>query len=767
MAGPIERYEGVRGAAPESGAVEIDVAAVLAVLRRQRRVIRLCTALMVGLGVLYLVIAPPVFTATAAVMVDTRRNQMMQLNNEQQVTDALTDAALVDSQVETLKSEQIARAVIAKLALDADPEFIGEPPGPVGLFVGDLTRKVRQWLDLEEETDPDAPVKLALEAFGKALEVKRVGTSYVIEIAFSAKDKAKSARIANAVADTYISDQVGFRSDVMRRAGNWLETRILELRKQASEAEAAVQAFRQKNNLIDANGKLFADQQLSELTSQLATSRSETAAAQARLERIRAILSSDAADGGSVADTLRNDVIVKLRQQYNDAAKREADWSSRYGANHSAAVNLRAEMQQIERSIREELRRIGRTYESDYEIARVREQSLQKQIDDILGEVNQTRQATVRLRELESSAQSYRTMHDTFLQRYVQAVQQQSSPITEARVISAAIPPRKKSSPKTLIVLGVTLAAGLFAGSGIGFLREALDRRVKTAADAEAVTGALCLGVLPLIPRREARAARRARRAEEAASSIPVELRAVFRDPLLGHVLGSPFSQFTETLRSVKVAIDAVGPAPDGRVVGVVSSVPGEGKTTLAANLALLIAQTGRRVTLIDGDLRNPALTHGLSRAPTLGLVEVLLGRATPEAAMLTEVTTGLRVLPVISDRRLTHSNEIISSQAMRELLRTLRAESDYVIVDLPPLGPIVDTRAAAQLVDEFVMAVAWSSTPVATVQRALATTPAVREALVGVVLSKVDLERYGEFEGQGGYYYDPEAWERYGAPAA
>lgn len=766
MAGATERYEGVRGAAPEAGAVEIDVAAVLAVLRRQRRVIRLCAAVALGLGILYLVIASPVFTATAAVMVDTRRNQMMQLNNEQQMTDALTDAALVDSQVETLKSEQIARAVVAKLALDADPEFIGEPPGPVGLFVGDVLRQVRQWLDIEEETDPDAAVKLALEAFAKALDVKRVGTSYVIEVSFSSKDKAKSARIANAVADTYIADQVGFRSDVMRRAGNWLETRILELRKQASEAEAAVQTFRQKNNLIDANGKLFADQQLSELTSQLATARSETAAAQARLERIRAILSSDVADG-SVADTLRNDVIVKLRQQYNDAAKREAEWSSRYGANHSAAANLRAEMQQIERSIREELRRIGRTYESDFEIARVREQSLQKQIDDILGEVNQTRQATVRLRELESSAQSYRTMHDTFLQRYVQAVQQQSSPITEARVISAAIPPRRKSSPKTLIVLGVTLAAGLLAGSGIGFLREALDRRVKTSADAEAVTGALCLGVLPLVPRREARAARRARRAEEAASSIPVELRAVFRDPLLTHVLGAPFSQFTETLRSVKVAVDAGGPAPDGRVIGVVSSVPGEGKTTLAANLALLIAQTGRRVTLIDGDLRNPALTHGLSRAPTLGLVEVLLGRATPEAAMLTEVATGLRFLPVISDRRLTHSNEIISSQAMRELLRTLRAESDYVIVDLPPLGPIVDTRAAAGLVDEFVMAVAWSSTPVATVQRALATTPAVREALVGVVLSKVDLERYGEFEGQGGYYYDPEAWERYGAPAA
>ncbi len=767
MAGLIEQHAGFRSASLDpQRPVEIDVASVLSVLRRQRRVIGLAVALALGLGIAHLLLASPKYAATASIMVDTRRNQMMQLQNEQQMPDALVDAALVDSQAETIKSEQIAQNVVTRLALDADPEFVGDPPGPIAEAIRSAVKTIKGWLGEEAEPDDDAPRRAALEAYAKALDVKRIGTSYVIEISFTTKDKGKSARIANAIAETYIGDQVQFRSDVMRRAGNWLETRILELRRQASEAEAAVQVFRSQNNLIDANGKLVADQQLSELTSQLASARSDTAQSRARYERIQAILSTDLGDA-SVADTLRNDVIIKLRQQFNDVAKRESEWSARYGPTHTAAVNLRAEMKQIERSIHDELRRIGRTYESDYEIAKVREQSLQKQIDDVFGEVNLTRQAQVRLRELESTAQSYRTMHDTFLQRYVQAVQQQSSPVTEARILSVAMPPREKASPKTLVVLGVALAGGLMLGTAAGFLREALDRRVKTAAEAEAVTGTNCLGVLPLIQRREARAARRARRGEETVSSIPPEMRAVFREPLLTHVLDSPFSQFTETLRSVKVAIDGAALGGGGRVIGIVSSVPNEGKTTLAANLALLIAQTGRRVTLIDGDLRNPSLTNGLAKPPGLGLVEVLLGRATPEAALLTEVTTGLRVLPVISDRRISHSNEILSSQAMRDLLRTLRAESDYVVVDLPPLGPIVDTRAAAQLVDDFVMALAWSATPAATVQRALATAPAVRDGLVGVVLSKVDLERYGEFEGQGGLYYDAEAWERYGAPRA
>lgn len=740
--------------------VEIDVAAVLALLRRQRRLIGRAVSAALLPAAFHLALADPRYSATASVMVDTRRNQMMQLQNEQQITDALADAALVDSQAETIRSEQIAGLVIDGLGLAADPEFAGDPPGAFAAAFG----AVKAIFGAAEDADPQALRRAALEAYGKALDVRRIGTSYVIEITFTTKDRAKSAAIANAVAEAYIRDQVEFRAEVMRRAGHWLEGRILALRTQASEAEAAVQDFRGKNNLIDANGKLFADQQLTELTSQLATARSETAQAGARLDRIRAILSSAAGDG-AVAETLRNDVIIKLRQQYNDVAKREAEWSGRYGVAHAATVNLRAEMKQIERAIQEELGRIGRTYESDFEIARVREESLQKQIEEVLGEVNKTRRAQVRLRELESGAQSYRTMHDTFLQRYVNAVQQQSSPVTEARILSRAVPPQRKSAPKTLVILGVALAGGLAAGVAAGFLREALDRGIKTAAEAEAATGATCLGVLPLIPRREARAARSRGRGERSPLPIPPDMRAVFRDPVLSHAIDSPFSPFAETLRSVKVAIDAGALGGGGRVIGVVSAVPGEGKTTLAANLALLIARTGRRVTLIDGDLRNPALTQSLAARPKAGLIEVLLGRAGLASALLTDVTTGMRLLPAVAERRVNHSNEILASQAMRELLRVLRAESDYVVVDLPPLGPIVDTRAAARSVDDFVMAVAWSATPAAAVRRALATAPAVRDGLVGVVLTKVDLERYGEFEQDGGLYYDSAVWRRYGAP--
>ena len=505
MSGFVDQQTGM-AAADVRRPVEIDVAAVVAVLRRQRRVIGRAVLATLLPGIAYLALAEPRYSATASVMVDTRRNQMMQLQNEQQITDALADAALVDSQAEMIRSEQLAGRVLERLALDADPEFAGDPPGTVATALATVVESLRSVFGGVDEPDPLAARRAALEAYGRALDVRRLGTSYVIEIAFTTKDRTKSADIANAIAETYIRDQVEFRAEVMRRAGHWLEGRILELRVQASEAESAVQDFRSKNNLIDANGKLFADQQLSELTSQLATARSETAQAGARLDRIRAILSSAAGDG-AVAETLRNDVIIKLRQQYNDVAKREAEWSGRYGTAHSATVNLRAEMKQIERSIQEELRRIGRTYESDFEIARVREESLQQQIEEILGEVNKTRRAQVRLRELESGAQSYRTMHDTFLQRYVNAVQQQSSPVTEARILSRAVPPRRKSSPKTLVVLGVALAGGLMAGVAAGFLREALDRRIKTAADAEAATGAACLGVLPLIPRREARAA--------------------------------------------------------------------------------------------------------------------------------------------------------------------------------------------------------------------------------------------------------------------
>ena len=206
------------------------------------------------------------------------------------------------------------------------------------------------------------------------------------------------------------------------------------------------------------------EQQLAELNSQLVLARTQTAKTQARVDRVRSILSSnspEAAVNATVTDTLKNTVINELRTKYLEMSRREIDWATRYGANHLAVVNLRNQLREIQNGIRGELQRIAETYTSDLEIALQRQDDSRKQLDRAVAQSQVTNQAQVALRELESLAQSYQALYDNFLQRYMESVQQQSFPITEARVISAASRPLNKSHPRTLLVLGLAIGGRL------------------------------------------------------------------------------------------------------------------------------------------------------------------------------------------------------------------------------------------------------------------------------------------------------------------
>ena len=323
--------------------------------------------------------------------------------------------------------------------------------GPLEDLIGSLF----SLFDLFGSNAPSSEFALtrhAVEVFQNRLSIRRIGLTYVIQISFRSYSPDRAAQIANAVADAYIDDQLESKYQAARRAGVWLQQRLRELRDQASTAERAVVAFKNSNNMVDAGGRSINEQQLAELNSQLVLAQSQTGEARARFDRVEAVLRSNSPEAtvaATVADTLKNDVIIKLRTQYLEMSRREVDWATRYGVNHLAVVNLRNQMQELQNSIRDELKRIAEGYKSDFEIAKQREASVQKQLDEAVALSQVTGKAQVTLRDLESSAQSYRALYDNFLQRYMESVQQQSFPITEARVISAASRPLAPSNPRT------------------------------------------------------------------------------------------------------------------------------------------------------------------------------------------------------------------------------------------------------------------------------------------------------------------------------
>lgn len=714
-----------------------DIGAIIAILRRQWPLIAISVAVFLALGVGYLFTAAPKFTATTTIMIDARKNQVLQ--TQQVVGDLQIDANAIESQAEILKSESVALAVIRALKLTTDPEFNGQ--GGRGL-IGTLLNMVLPDGPPPSETQIE---RGAVATFSRNLVIKRVGTSFAIDISYTSLNPARAAEIANAIADAYMVGELDAKYQATKRASRWLQERMSELRTQASQADGAVQSFKAENNIVDTGRGLMSDQQLMDVNTQLIAARAATAEAKARLDRIEQISVGNVLDA-TVADALKNDVITRLRAQYLDLAGREADFSTRFGASHTATVNLRNQMREIQKSIADEVRRIAQTYRSDYEIAKAREASVERSLSSLVGQATVTGQAQIKLRDLESTSQSYRNLYDNFLQRFMEATQQQTFPISEARVITAATEPSSKSAPKSNLVLAGTLVFGLLFGAGVAIARERLDNVIRTASQVQQHAGMECLGIAPELPKS-------AVATDDTAADVANRLLA----PSIGflrHVVDAPFGRFTETLRSAKVAVDIKSFETASRVIGVTSALPNEGKTTISSNIAQLVAHTGQRAIIVDGDLRNPSLTRALVPDATEGLLEVLSGRRSLEDVIWTDPVTGLHVLPVAAKGRITHTAELISSRAMADLLAKLRTQYAYVFVDLPPVAPVVDVKAVGHLIDGFLLVIEWGRTSKETIEEIIDGNELLHTRAVGAILNKANPNMLRRIEYYKGRYY-------------
>ena len=462
---------------------------------------------------------------------------------------------------------------------------------------------------------------------------------------------------------------------------------------------------------------------------------------------------------------LTSPIITALRQQYLELARRESEYSARFGSGHLSVVNLRTRLQELRSSIFDEVRRLAETTRSDYNVANQREQDLEKQLADAVAQSRATNSAEVTLRELESKAKNYRTLYGTFLQRYMGSAQQETFPISEARVIYPAFPPDTKSKPKTMLILALALFGGVGLGGGLGLVREMMDRVFRTPGQVEAALGLPCLSVVPLL-----QVANRTSKAAEHAVSAPTlptieTLTGSVSTASAPHwaVVNMPLSRFAEAMRSVKLGIELRSMQSSNKVIGITSSLPHEGKSTIAASLAQLIAEAGKSVILIDCDLRNPSLSSALAPNATTGLLEVISGGQQIDETIWKEPKTNMVFLPAVKRLHLLHSSEILMTEQMRKLFERLRSNYDYVIVDLPPLSPIVDVRATAPLVDCFVLVVEWAKTKIDVVQHALHTAPNVYENLAGVVLNKTDIKSMARYDYYSSDYYNDDHYLHYG----
>ena len=738
----------------------IDLDKLWAAVIRRLGVIIACIVATVVLAGLYLFMAQPIYTAMTQILIDENLSRYAEDEKDSQTAQQIDNR--MSSAVEILKSKALALRVVDKGKFDQNETLVNPPKSPVDLAKGAI-KSVTSLLTPggpppSEELERMGRREKAAAVLQQALTVERVGRSSVIAISIRSPDPQLSAAIARTYADSYLTDQLNANFDASERASFWLQERLNDLNTRAQQASLAVEQYKTEHGLVSPRGELLSSQQLSDLNSQLIVAQADSATASARYQQYKAIIDkgAEAAVENAVisARDTDNSVIQDLRKRYIAINDRERGVIQQFGADHPQAVALKSEKEEISQQIYRELQQLTGSFRNEFEVASSREKSLRDSIDRVAGRNSEANVSMVQLRELEQKAAALKTLYESYLGRFEEATQRQSFPIAKARVISEAGTPTAPSSPRKTLTMALSVVLGLMLGCAAATLLELRERFFRTGDDVQDKLGLRFLGYLPTLSgiHAEEKPAPQPTEAEAAAAPLgnPISFRRLMRV-----AVEAPRSQFAETLRNTKLACDIMLQERKCRVIGVVSCLPGEGKSMVAANFAGLIASSGVRTLVIDADLRNPGLSRMLASEPEIGLVEVVLQKTSWTNAARVDRRSRLTILPMTTrSKQLAHTSELLASAGMSQFLESVKDAFDVIVVDLAPLIPVIDAKAFEPYVDGFIFVTEWGVTPTKAVQSVMRSEPQIASKTVGVILNKTEMSELHR-------YADPGAPER------
>lgn len=748
--GPITAKRSNAGEAEQ----RFDLVETLSFVWRQWKFVLGITAVAVLVGTILLLNETPLYTATCQVLLDRQREKPP--GGDAIITDGTLDVAMLEGQMAVLRSTVFLRRVVEKEHLAVPATTAANAPRHETSYVDSVLSFFHSLADgsdaaKAERAEPPAsnfgPDAIsdnemrAIQALKDELKVSRVAQQgYVLGISVTTPDPVRSARLANAIADAYLVDKLDTRYEAAKRASAWLSDRLTKLREQVQDSEEAVANFRAEHGLVQSGGVTLNQQQLSDLNAKLIDAKADLAQKKSRVDLLNAI----EAKGGSlqnVPDIANYGALPALRQKLSNLSAQEADLLARYSASHPLVVNIRAQMRDVERSIAAETQRLAASLRNEYALAQARVGSLENSLRAATGQTNLDDATAIRLHELERTAAVNKTLFEDFLKQAKITQEQSTFSSQDVRVITPASRPDAPSYPNKTRYFILNVLLGLILGVGGALAKEMLNTGFTTPKQVEDMLGLPVLTSVTRLGKRDLAGER--------------GTLAVYDYPT-----AKPLSRYSEAIRSLRSGIHMSDVDHPPKVIQITSAVPGEGKTTVALSLAASAAAAKLKVLIIDADLRHPAVTNNLGLQKEPGLVDLLLGEVAIEDVVRLHPKAGYWMLP--AGNKTQSPTDLLGSERMKALMASFKESYDVVVVDTPPVGPVIDPAIVSRLSDKVVLVVKWAATARELVRDCIKQLSGPRK-LAGIAFNQVN-ERQARKYGRNAYnyYYGSRYYHRY-----
>lgn len=714
---------------------ELTLRDLLNIYRKRRRVVY-ATVLTLGiLGAVYCALSTRRYEATGTVQIQKESSDGMGLDSLMSdaggASDALEANVVIQTQANILQSDTLALRTIKNLHMEGTKDFAPRwsPLGWVMALFAPKGVADPPGVPLE-----DAPKRRqhALKVFSKNLTVKPVSGTRIIEIDYLNPDPKLAAAVVNELTQSLVDYTFQTRFDATNQASKWLTGQLTELRKTSEDLQAKVVSLQRASGVyslgtVDATGKEMAYSGVLDQLQQATVALSEAqqnrilkgAIAQAAKSGNAEMLSGLAGNsmaGGAGSSSMNNSLalIQNLRQQESaqQAVLQEAE--AKYGPSYPKLAELRANLAGVQHSIHDEVGRIRERAESDSAVAVQTEAATSKRYDKAKQDADKLNDKGIEYAITRQEAEGSRVLYEDLLKRLKEAGVLEGLKSSNITVVDPGRAPAKPKKPNVPLYMLAAIGGGFFLGCLIALLIDTLDNKISGVHETEDLIGKSILGVTPQID------------TPTGAST------GVGKSSRLTSLL-DPRSTYTEAVRAIRTSILLTGGGEHSRVILVTSSIPGEGKTTLAANLAVVLAQSNRKVLLVDMDLRRGALRYRVGLPASTGLSELLAGQR--QEAELCSIE-GVPQLDILQSGAFPPNPSELLEANIGELIADWRKKYDLIVIDGAPMLPVTDSHIVSSFADIAILLARSGLTEKPQLQRSYRMLTQDNHHFVGVILN-------------------------------